>query len=382
MSVLLFIVILVALILVHEWGHFIVAKKTGMRVDEFGLGFPPKLFGWKRGETEYTFNALPFGGFVKIFGEDPKEGETDPRAKTSDKAGSSPDASLGDASRAFTKQPKLAQAAVLVAGVAMNVIFAWVLLSAGFSIGMPQALSKEEVATAPDARLVITGVLPGSPAERAGLLAGDTVRALSREDDVFETKDPEEATAFIASSTGGLSVVVLRGTEDVSVAVVPEAGVVESDPERHAIGVSLSAVGIVRLPVHEALVVGTLETARSLQAVVVGLAIFLAGIFTWSADISSVTGPVGIIGIVGDTSAFGFSALIALTAFISLNLAVINLLPFPALDGGRLLFLAIEAVKGSPIRPAIANALNLAGFALLILLMLVVTYNDIARLLG
>ena len=110
MSVLLFLIVLFVLVLVHEWGHFIVAKKTGMRVDEFGIGFPPKLFGWKKGETEYTFNAFPIGGFVRIFGENAEATMTD-----EDKT---------DEARAFYRRPKLAQAAVLLAGITMNIIFA------------------------------------------------------------------------------------------------------------------------------------------------------------------------------------------------------------------------------------------------------------------
>ncbi len=160
MTILLFFGVLFVLILVHEWGHFITAKKTGMRVDEFGIGFPPKLFGVKRGETEYTMNLLPIGGFVRIFGEDA--------------AGA---AESADYARSFIARPKWAQAIVLVAGVTMNVLFAWFLFAIVLMVGLPTAV--DEATATPEARLVVASVLPGSPADLAGVPAGAVVTSLS-----------------------------------------------------------------------------------------------------------------------------------------------------------------------------------------------------------
>jgi regulator of sigma E protease len=144
----------------------------------------------------------------------------------------------------------------------------------------------------------------------------------------------------------------------------------------------MSLAGIVRLPPHEALWRGTVMTGELLTAVAVGLGGFLADAFTMRADFTQVAGPVGIVGMVGEASSLGIAYLLTFTAFISLNLAVINMLPFPALDGGRLVFVAIEKLTGRMIKPVIANTLNFVGFALLIVLMIAVTYNDILRLIG
>src|SRR3989344_7036601 len=160
MSILIFIVVIVALIVVHEFGHFVAAKLSGMRVDEFGLGYPPRaLVIAKKGETLYTLNWLPFGGFVKIYGEDGEQ-----------QAGAG-----GRDSRAFSSRPRILQAIVLVAGVAMNLLFAYVLITGALVVGTPRALTPEEVSRATDMALAVSGVLPGSPAARADFNIGDTI---------------------------------------------------------------------------------------------------------------------------------------------------------------------------------------------------------------
>ncbi len=364
MSLILFLIILVVLVLVHEFGHFITAKYFGMRVDEFGVGFPPKIVGIKKGETEYTINWIPFGGFVRIWGEQVGDGAGDPRA--------------------FGSRPKWAQAIVLLAGVTMNVILAWVLLSAGFMVGMPRGLTQEEIATTPDAHLVIGSVVPNSPAAAAGLKTGDRIESIVRGSQDFSTVDPAGASAFIAESHGEPLTLKVREGENPTkeIFLTPAQHVVTSQPEKYALGISIAAIGTEQHGFFSALWEGAKLTLSSLEAVAVGLGSFFVGLFTFSAQLSDVTGPVGIVGLVGDASSFGFVALLTLSAIISLNLAVVNLIPFPALDGGRLLFLIIEAVKRSPIHARTANVLNAVGFGLLLLLMVVVTFNDIARLLG
>ena len=159
MTVIIFILILAILILVHEFGHFIVAKRSGIRVDEFGLGFPPKIFAKNWGVTLYTLNAMPFGGFVKIFGED---------AHTED-------ISEEDKKTSFVNKPKWIQALVLVAGVTMNIIFAWLLISLGFIIGLPSPVEHNCLGQVTNSHLVVTVVLLVSPAEKAGVLPVDTL---------------------------------------------------------------------------------------------------------------------------------------------------------------------------------------------------------------
>lgn len=366
MSILIFALVLIALIVVHEFGHFVVAKWSGMRVDEFGLGYPPKAWGKKIGETEYTINWLPFGGFVKIFGEDPEPG-------------------TAPAPRSFTSRPRVLQAAVLVAGVAMNLLFAYLLITLTLGMGTTRALSDEEAQRAPDAVIAVASVVPGSPAERAGLERGDAIVHAVRGDDHFNGVDVAAFTAFVGAGSVDeettLTVRSLAG-EVREVAVQPAAGVIAADPERRALGVGLSAIGTVAVPWWQAPIEGaritwnlTIQTAGALLA-------FFGSIFTFSADLAQVAGPVGIAGAVGDASSDGIVALLTITALISINLALINLLPVPALDGGRLLFVLIEAVIRRPIPPVFANAVNGIGFLLLIALMLVVTASDIFKIIG
>jgi len=362
MSVLLFLAVLFVLILVHEWGHFIVAKKTGMRVDEFGIGFPPKLFGIQRGETEYTFNALPIGGFVKIAGEN----------------GS--DESDGD--RVFGAKPKWAQALVLIAGVVMNVLFAWLLFSITFMVGVPTAV--EESAAGPDADLMIAGTLPDSPA--AAIPAGAVITGIGNtlaEGDAVTTNLTPSTFAEFVSVTAPADVVVSYEFGDTTseALITPVQGLIADDAERYAVGVSLALIEIDQQSFGAALISGAKATWNGLQAITVGLFTLIAQSFSGTADFTQVAGPIGIVGMVGDAAAFGFTALLTFTAIISLNLAVINLLPFPALDGGRLVFVAIEVVTGKDIPHEWAGRINLVGFALLILLMVLVTYNDIINLL-
>ncbi|MCH7529771.1 site-2 protease family protein [Patescibacteria group bacterium] len=365
MNILLFIVILVVLILVHEFGHFIIAKKFGIRVDEFGVGFPPKLFGKKYGETEYTFNLLPFGGFVKIFGENPdNESISGP-----------------DRARSLLNKPKWIQALVMVGGVGFNILAAWFLFSIIFAIGMPTAINPEDIGSVTDPALTIINVFPDTPAHVAGLKAGD--RLLSIESDGFSVSEitSDQISEFIASHGGKeITVSYMRGGVEGIAIVIPERGIVKDEVDRAAIGISMGIVGIVRVPPHKALYQGGKLTIEMLGAVTVAIVGFLASALTLGADFSQIAGPVGIVGFVGDAAALGLIPLLLFTAFISLNLAVINLLPLPALDGGRLVFLLVETIKGSPIKPVIVNTLNVIGFALLILLMLVVTYNDIMKI--
>ena len=391
MTILLFLAVLFVLILVHEWGHFIVAKKTGMRVDEFGIGFPPKLFGIKKGETEYTINLFPIGGFVKIFGEDaisiassPVESEASDRRSERSEAGeggvNAVDAAhaekAGDAtSRSFTAKSKWAQTAVLIAGVTMNVLFAWLLFVAVFMIGSPTAV--EEGQQGADARLVITNVVPGSPASEAGIPVGAEVLGFANMD---SAPTPSSFRDVTATAQEPITFEYEAGGEVITTQIMPVSGIIEDDPDRQAVGLQLTFVETVRKSLPAALMEATDLTYRSLIAITVGIGSLLADIVVLDADLSQVAGPVGIVGLVGDAAEFGFTSLLMFTAVISLNLAVINLLPFPALDGGRLLFVAIEAVIRRPIHPVWVARLNTLGFILLMALMVAVTYSDISKL--
>lgn len=365
MSIVLFIIIVAVLILAHEAGHFFMAKRWGVSVPEFGVGFPPKLWGVKKGETEYTINALPFGGFVRIGGETAEDEQKLPEAERA---------------KGFASKPAHVRAGIIVAGVFFNMLLAWLLLSIGFLIGLPTPVSVAPAgATLSDVSLVITHVVDGSPAERAGLQAGDVIVSIGAKEEQAERLSASSAQDFIGvHGVEGVTVSYKRGREDMSpVFVVGEAGVVE---EGIAVGISMNDIGKAKLPVHLALWEGLTLSLAMFAGTTVGLFDFFAGVFTGSADFSSIAGPVGIVAVVSDAAQFGFVYLLSLTALISINLAVINLLPLPSLDGGRLLFLGIEALKGSPIHPRVAGALQTASFALLVLLLVAVTYSDIVHL--
>ncbi len=369
MTIIIFLIILSALVLVHEAGHFFVAKYFSIRVDEFGLGYPPKakkLFSWKG--TDFTLNWLPFGGFVKIFGENPEE--TTPRVTLG-----SIESFQGlplESSDSFQNKNRGIQSAVLVSGVLGNFIFAWFLISLGFMIGMPTPEGLSLPVT--NSHTVITEVVPNSPAQLAGLKSGDIVVAFSG----LSSVSPEAIMQFINESSEPIEVTVSRGSETIIKTVSPTEGIVEG---KRAIGIGMDNVGIAKLSFSRSIIEGFNFTVQLTKATAVALGSFIMSAFIGNADLSQVTGPVGLVGIVGDVSALGFVYLISLTALISINLAIINLLPFPALDGGRLLFVIIETISRKPIPVKVFNVMNNVGFSILIILMLLVTFRDIAHLI-
>lgn len=366
MSVIIFLIILAVLILVHEFGHFIVAKKSGIRVDEFGLGFPPKIISKKFGSTLYTLNLIPFGGFVKIFGEDPHVEEIQP----------------GDRSTSFYYKPKLVQASVLVAGVTMNVLFAWLLVSLGFMIGLPSSVGQNTFGEVKNVRTVITEIIKDSPADKSGLQPGDAILFLGSGTLALQDENivPENVQKLISNSEGkDLDILYKRGQAGEVKRLVIKPNYSE-DTGRVLLGVALDRVGTLRLPIHLALVEGAQTTGYLVKSIAIGLGNFLWDAITFKSDFSQVSGPVGIAGIVNDARVLGFVYLLSLTALISINLAIINLLPFPALDGGRLFFLLIEVIIRRPIPSKFVRVANATGFILLITLMLVVTAHDIFKL--
>jgi regulator of sigma E protease len=358
MPIILFFVVLLVLVLVHEFGHFIVAKKSGIRVDEFAFGFPPKLFSITKGETTYVLNALPFGGYVKIYGENPEDVPSE-----------------SDAARSFSHQPRLIQGAVIVAGVVFNLLLAWVILSATLMIGIAVPIDEGSDAQLSSPRILISHIRPDSPAEKSGLLSGDVLQSITDADNSITATKINDISSFIGERSGrALSLRVLRDGAVQTLSVTPALGIV---PDRAAIGIEMDAVGTLKLPIHKALYEGAIKTYQYTVLTATGLFDFFGGIFRGKSDFSQVTGPVGIVSAVGEAARIGFVNLLLFTALISINLAVINVLPFPALDGGRLLFIVIEAIIRRPLPARATNIANMIGFALLILLMVAVTGHDI-----
>jgi regulator of sigma E protease len=361
MSIILFIIILAVLVFVHELGHFLIAKKTGVRVDEFAVGFPPKLFSFRRGETLYSLNAIPFGGYVKIFGEDPNE-----------------DSKKGkDSSRSLTNKPKYVQIAVLLGGILFNILFAWLLISVSLMSGykMPVDTANYPIS---NAKITILSVLENSPAQKAGLTAGDEIVSLSEGGETIITpQEVPDIQKFISESKSSIQLSYERNGEIKTIAVDPALGI---SGDNRVIGISMSKVGEVHLPFFKAFWEGAKLTYDVVYQTFFSLIDFFGKVFLGKADISQVSGPVGIAGLVGDASHFGFIYLLGFTAFISINLAVINFMPFPALDGGRVFFVIVEAIIRRPVSSKILNSVNAFGFLLLIGLMIFVTYHDIVKL--
>ena len=362
MTIILFLVVLAVLIFVHELGHFVVAKKSGIRVDEFAIGFPPKIFGWVRGETKYVLNLIPFGGYVKIFGENPNEEST----------------TGADSKRSFVNAKKWKQACILLAGIGMNIIFAWVLISISFMFGSLVPVGDGASGYSKyikESQVVLTSVAVDSPAQKAGLVQGDRIISVAS----ISGKDLNMASIIEVvgkNSDNQIDVVYKHAGQTKQVKITPELNVAEN---RKVIGIYMENVGIVKLNPFLAFWEGGKMTVVTFKQVVVGLSTFIWQAVRGHGDFSQVSGPVGIVGLVGDAAHFGLAYFLGFVAFISLNLAVINLIPFPALDGGRVLFVIIEAVIRRPIKAKIANTLNTVGFFILISLMLVITYRDIMK---
>lgn len=360
-SALLVIAILVLLIVVHEFGHFIAAKLFRIRVEEFGVGYPPRalLFG-KVGDTEYTLNWLPFGGFVRLFGE-----EEDAHGR----------GSFADASR-------WKQAIVLVAGVTMNTVAAWALFAGALHFGIPRVVPAAHAGQ--NVNLVVTDIVAGSPAEIMGIRPGDSIIGVSDATGAAPAQlAPTDIVNFISARGGQtLSVSYVRAGATSTVNVKPANAVVVQNAGRPAIGIGLALVSSHGESWGIAFADAFTMTKDALGIVGGGLWTIVAGVARGTPNLSDVVGPVGLAGAVSDAARNGIGDVLSLAAFISINLAIVNLIPIPALDGGRLFLLCIEAVLRKSAPRLAVQVLNALGIALIILLMVTVTYNDIGRLLN
>ncbi len=372
-TIILFIIILALLILTHEIGHFVTAKWAKIRVDEFGLGLPPRIWGIKKGETIYSINWLPLGGFVKIFGENPDEESL---------TGS-------DSSRSLVNRPKWVQAIVLVAGVTLNLVLAWILISINLGLGMPAGLDNlPQGLNIKNESLTIVNVLKDSPADQAGLIVGDQLLSLAGPSEKIDQLSVDMVRDFTSRFPNQpIQIEYLRPessqdkvSRQVSIlTVTPKLGVTG---EGSAIGVATQKIGMVSVSWWQAPFYGLFFTYHLIINTFFAFCYFFVNIFSsGQSALGAIAGPIGIYSLVSDASRLGFVYLLNFTALISINLAILNLLPFPALDGGRLLFIGIEAVIRRPIKPQIANTLNMVGLALLILLMLVISISDVFKLL-
>ncbi|XOB41633.1 MAG: M50 family metallopeptidase [Candidatus Nealsonbacteria bacterium] len=363
---------LISLIILHEFGHFIVARRFGVKVEEFGIGYPPRLFGKRIGETIYSLNLLPFGAFVKIYGEEKKI----------------------EHERSFSQKPIWQRAFIVLGGVVSFWIISAILLSIVMSLGSPTAISDEENGELIDPRVQIAAVAPGSPAQVAGIKVGDTIALLklkikndpekksetsngasSQRLIINKVKEVQEFTNLHKGEE--ITLTIERGKEVFEVSLVPRV----SPPAREgAMGVALVRTAIKSYPWYKAIFQGILATGNLTIAVIQGWAQALGNLIKGLPTGVQLMGPVGIFSLFAQVSQLGVIYFLQFIAIISIYIALFNILPIPALDGGKLLFLGIEAVRRKPVSQKIEQNITFAFFMILIVLMVLVTIKDIARL--
>lgn len=392
MTILIFIVVLLVLVLVHEAGHFFAAKISGVRVDEFAFGFPPKLFSFKKGETTYKINLIPLGGYVKIHGENGQD-------ETEDK----------DIKRNFSNKHPLLKIFILSAGVIMNIVLAFLLISISaftFSANSFNVDKNPEVyqtfleeGKVKEEFLTIVSIQKKSPAEASGLKVGNKVLEIylnkenasgkiNQEEKLDQNQSGESLTKQISeaiNSTGSnyvdsITIVYKDKKDEISTTTLAGVYNLEGNMDKKVIGLALSKTAIIKIGPLEAFKIGFYRTTEYTMLTLVGfknLFVDLIGKGTLSQDIA---GPVGIFEMVGEAKVLGMGYLFLFTSVLSISLAIFNILPFPALDGGRILFVIIEWISGKRISEKWQVILNSAGLILLLLLMVLVTVKDVLKL--
>lgn len=345
LGVLIFIFILGLLIFVHEFGHFLAAKKLGVRVEEFGFGYPPRIWKKKVGETIYSINIIPLGGFVKMTGIDDFVSK-DPKS--------------------FTSKSPLKRFLILFSAIFANFLLAVLVFSIIFNIGVPEPV-----------KVAVEEIVSFSPAETAGLQKGDIVLAV----DGFGVKDGAGLVGRIQERLSeSVLLTIQRAEETLTLEIAPR----EEYPEGQG------PLGIVikthfekkSYPLWQAPLVGIAESLKLTLLMLGGLKKMFLDLVLRRIVPADVAGPIGIAQLTGEAVSFGGLAVLQFVGFLSLNLALINLLPLPALDGGRLLFVLIEGVSGRRVYPKVRRQIHTLGFVFLMILMVLVTIQDVNRVLA
>lgn len=357
-TVVAFLLILSILVVIHELGHFLVAKKLGIKVEEFGIGFPPRAWGKKIGETVYSINWLPVGGFVKLYGEDQagggKIGKNVSGLKTED-----------DVEKAYYARPLWQRMTVVVAGVVMNFILAVVVISFLFATqGVPL----------PTEHVVVTEVAHSSPAEIAGLRVKDQIIKMNG----LALKDTNEFISETKKHRGQeVTLLVLRDGQEFTTKLTPR---VQAPKNQGAIGVAITNIEVKKYSWLEAPFYGTMEALKFSWMIVKGLGSMIGDFALHGIKPQGVAGPIGVAQLTGEAVRAGWFAVLWFMSLLSLNLAVLNIMPIPALDGGRFFFMIIEMVTGRKVSPKYEAYAHGAGLVVLLALMLLITVFDVARL--
>ncbi len=351
---------IIGLLILHELGHFLMAKKFGVKVEEFGIGYPPRIFGKKIRGTVYSFNLLPFGAFVKILGEEKRV----------------------DDPSSFSQKPIWQRMLIVLGGVVSFWIIAFLIFSFLASTwGLPTAVSDEFNPNIKSAKVQIVGIAENSPADLAGLRGGETILKIkSQESEIKEITEMRQVQEFINKNLGrNIVMTVKRGDKIFDVKLVPR---ISPPKDEGPIGILLARVVKLKYPWFRAPQQGLLVTAQQ----TIQLPVFLVKTLSKAIQGEKVTG-VRMVGIVGlgelmsQALKVGVDNFLMFIAIISIWLAFFNILPIPALDGGKLLFLAIEGIRKKPVPQLIEQKITAVFFFALILLMIFITIKDIMRLL-
>jgi regulator of sigma E protease len=350
-TLIIFIFILGLLVFVHEFGHFWVAKRVGVKVHEFAFGFKPRLVSWKRGGTEYAINAIPLGGYVKLEGE----------SEDSGKAGS------------FLAQSVGKRALILIAGVLMNLVLAWLLLTMSYIIGSyPLSMTyHKHPGVINEGGVIVVDVKPNSPAETAGIQSGDAILEINGEP-ITETQTVTDRIKELSGQE--ITVKLLRKDMKFDTKATPR---VNPPMGEGALGIGTGVSIHSRALWYKAPYVALLELGSEIQSAFIGFIGFVQQLVVKQEVNKDVSGIVGIGAATGIVRRLGIGPLLAFTALISTNLAVINILPFLPLDGGHLLFVGLEALRRKPVAQMYRQWFSMAGLAAIMLLFVIVTYQDV-----
>ncbi|MBI5019508.1 site-2 protease family protein [Candidatus Gottesmanbacteria bacterium] len=351
-----FLIILTILVLIHELGHFLVARMVGVRVEEFGLGLPPRIWGKKFGDTIYSLNWLPIGGFVRLAGED-KDPDDSAKVKPS------------HLKEYFWARSKKERSAILVAGVFMNFVLAVVITMALLLTGVKE----------PSGKLHVERVVPNSPAALVGLTTGDVILSVAVAPNPPKTTvTPNDLISFVKDNAGKEIVMIIdRGGVVSAFKVTPRT---EVPPGEGPLGVAITDLELHKYPLHEAPGKALMINVTRARDMVASLGGTVWRLVTLRAPEADVAGPIGIAQVTGVAVSFGWAAVLEFASILSLNLAVLNVLPIPALDGGRLMFVFLEKMLGKKVRPAFERSTHQIGMLILLGLIVLVSINDILRL--
>jgi len=356
-TALIFVGILSLLVLIHELGHYTVARIIGVRVDEFGLGLPPRAIGKKIKNTIYSLNWLPIGGFVKLAGED-EEGM--------DENGTSQ--KIKNKKQYFWARSKKERSAILIAGVTMNFILA-VTITAGLLINGVKE---------PSGMVRIESITPGSPADQSGLLPNDVITSITSGGSITTIKTSELLISTVAQHKGEtIQISYLREGKEQNLEIIPRKDIPEG---QGPLGVVITDLELKKYSLWEAPFAAVKININRGWIMLVGIVTTLWKLITFQGVQADVAGPIGIAQITGQAAKFGVRALLDFMSILSLNLAVLNILPIPALDGGRLAFVIAEKIFGRKIKPAFEKQTHQIGMLILLFLVLLISVGDIMRL--